>query len=182
MPNDRLRNIAKMRTVNDGTRTLTESVIMPALIDVLRDWSTAGAGGVLIGDVALSFHARPRAASDLTFLVLQENAIPTSFDGFERTGAHTFRHLTTGIEVRVATPSPARAPLEIAEIVTATSVLSDGIFIASASGLVALLLFCPGLQAMADIVTLVATGRVDLSGYPFPADKLAAFATLTTGE
>ena len=63
-----LRDLSKMRSINDGTRTLFESVMMPNIITALRDWGKVQAGGVLIGALALSYYARPRMTQDVDFL------------------------------------------------------------------------------------------------------------------
>ncbi len=89
-----------------------------------------------------------------------------------------FRHRPTRIEVRAFTPDRARAPLATAEKVVATATMSDGIAVASPSGLVALRLFRLSLQAKADIVALIKTGRVELNGFSLPEDKLAEYAEL----
>jgi hypothetical protein len=60
-----------MQTINDGTRTLIESIMMPELIAALRDWAKSGSGGVLIGGLGLSYHARPRFTQDIDFLFLE---------------------------------------------------------------------------------------------------------------
>ena len=60
MPAGLLRDMSKMRTMNDGTRTLSESIMLPEVGDAIRDWVRSRGGGVLIGDAALCYHARPR--------------------------------------------------------------------------------------------------------------------------
>jgi hypothetical protein len=79
------------------------------------------------------------------------------------------------VAVHVVTPTSIRVPLEIAQEVARTAIQSDGVLVASESGLVALKLFQRSRQDEADILALVKTGRVDLSRFPLSAEKLLAF-------
>jgi hypothetical protein len=56
--------------------------------------------------------------------------------------------------------------------------MSDGVRVASESGLVVIKLFRLSRQDEADIVALIKTDRVDVSGFPLPAEKMAAFRML----
>ncbi len=179
MPAGLLRDMSKMRTVNDGMRTLSESIMVPAVGLSLRAWVEGQGGGVLIGDATLGYHARPRHTEDIYVLFLREDAVPASVVGFERIGASVVRHRRTRIEVRVVTPELARTPFATAERVVATAAVSDGMPVASPSGLVALkLLGPPNMQARAGMVALIKTGRVELDGFYLPEDKLATHSEL----
>ncbi|MGC2415660.1 MAG: hypothetical protein WA459_23550 [Stellaceae bacterium] len=57
-------------------------------------------------------------------------------------------------------------------------IVSDGVSVASETGLVALKLFPRSRQDEADIVALIKTGRVDLSGFPLTAEIMPAFREL----
>ena len=137
--------------------------MMPEVISALTDWSTAGAGGVLIGTAALSFHVRPRMAQELEFLVLDDAAIPGAVLGFDRIGPMLLRHCATGVEVNVVTPVAISVPIEVAEEVARAAIVSDGVQVASESAIVMLKLFRQSRQDEADIIALIKTGRVDLS-------------------
>jgi hypothetical protein len=80
--------------------------------------------------------------------------------------------------VDIFTPSSISIPREVADHVIRTAALSDNIRVASASGLVALKLFRSNMTDRADIVDLIKTGRVDLSGWPLSSEMLAAFDSL----
>ena len=178
MPAGRPRDMSKMRAMNDGTRTLSESIMLPLVSTALRDWVRGRGGGVLIGDAALGYHARPRHTEEIEVLFLHEDALRSSVEGFDKIGAFVFRHCRTRVEVRAVTPELAQAPFATAERVVAAATVSAGMAVTSPSGLVALTLFRPGLQAMADIVALIRTGRVELDGFFLPEDRLAAYAEL----
>ncbi len=176
----KIRNAGKMNIVNDAahSRSLFESIMMPELISVLRDWTEAAGGGVLIGTAALSFHVRPRISHDIDFLFINDNDIPTAIPGYCRISPLRFRYNRTGVEVSVVTPDAIHVPLEVAEEVARTAMASDGVQVASESGLVALQLFRSSRQDEADIVALLKTGRVDLSSFPLSSALLSPFQEL----
>ncbi len=86
-----------------------------------------------------------------------------------------FRHDRTGVEVNVASPDAINVPREVAEEVARTAIVSDGVQVAPESGLVALRLFRKSYYDQGDIVALIKTGRVDLSGFPAAPEKMASF-------
>jgi hypothetical protein len=175
----RLRKLTKMQTVNNGTRSLFESVMMPEIILALRDWGRSTSVGVLIGALGLSFHCKPRFTQDIDFLVQEFPDIPDKIRGFTRTAPHSLQHDLTQVEVNILSPSSGCVPKEIAEQVFLRAILSNGIRVASASGLVALKLFgLRRVQDQADAVALIKTGGVDLSGWPISPEKLAEFEGL----
>jgi len=174
------RNVGAMNRINDAahSRSLTDSIMMPQVISAVRDWTKADAGGVLIGGAALSFHVRPRMTQDLNFLVIDEAEMPRQAPGFTHIGPILFRHRETGVEVHVATSTAIGVPSQVAEEVAQTAMLSDGVRVASESGLVAMKLFRRSRQDEADIVALIKTGRVDLTRFPLTPDKMSAFREL----
>ena len=172
-----MRKLTKMRDINRGDRSLIESVMMPEVIVALRDWAKSTASGVLIGALGLSYHCKPRFTQDIDFLFLEPSDVPNAVGGFSRIGSG-FQHNPTGIAVDIFTPSSIKIPREIAEAVIETAALSDNIRVASASGLVALKLFRSSMRDKADIVALIKTGHVDLSGWPLSPEMLAAFEAL----
>ena len=172
-----MRNLAKMRDINLGDRSLIESVMMPEVIAALRDWAKSTASGVLIGALGLSYHCKPRYTQDIDFLFTETSDVPVAFNGFSRVG-RGFQHNRTHIAVDIFTPSSIGIPREVANQVIRTAALSDNIRVASASGLVALKLFRSSMRDRADIVDLIKTGQVDLSGWPLSSEMLAAFDAL----
>jgi hypothetical protein len=113
----------------------------------------------------------------MDFLFLEPSDVPDGVDGFSRIGS-CFQHDRTRIAVDIFTPFSINIPRDVAEQVMGKVVLSDRIRVASASGLVALKLFRSSMQDKADIVALVKTGHVDLSGWPVSSEMLAAFEAL----
>jgi hypothetical protein len=182
----RLRKLTKMQAINDGKRSLIESAMSPEVIAALRDWvrstksaATGEAGGVVIGALGLSFHAKSRYTSDIDLLFLDPVDIPHAVRGFTRTATGEFRHDRTQVEVHVAIPLSVGVPNEIAEHVIHTANRSNGIRVATASGLVMLKLFnLRRVQDEADVVALIKTGQVDLSGWRLPPERVSAYEGL----
>jgi len=174
------RNVGKMNSINDAahSRSLFKSIMMPELTSALRNWMETGGSGVLIGAAALSFHVRPRMTQDVDFLFLDGAAIPDAVSGFNRISPMLLRHDGTGVEVNVVTQAAIHVPLEVAEEVARTAIMSDRVRVASESGLVVLKLFRLSRQDEADIVALVKTGRVDLSSFRLAPEKMSAFCDL----
>jgi len=173
-----LRDISKMRTINDGTRTLFESVMMPEIVIALRDWSQARADGVLIGALGLSYYARPRMTQDVDFLFLHDGDVPVSVPGFTWIGDHAFQHDGTQVKIDVITTKVAHIPPKIIQQVIDSAVESDGVKIASASGLIALKLHRLSMQDKADIIALIKTGTVNVDGFALPPETLRALEVL----
>src|SRR5207248_51611 len=96
-----------------------------------------GTGGVLIAVTAPSFHVRPQMAQELDFLFLDATEIPGTVPGYTRINPMRFRHDRTGLEVNVVTTAAIHVPLEVAEEVARTAIMSDAVRVASESGLVA---------------------------------------------
>jgi hypothetical protein len=76
-----------------------------------------------------------------------------------------FRDIRTGVEVNVVTPAAIHVPVEVAEEVARTTMLSDDVQVASEAGLVALKLVRLSYQDQAHIVAIIKTGGIDLSGF-----------------
>jgi len=182
----RLRKLTKMQTINNGTRSLIESIMSPEVIAALRDWvrstrsaATGEAAGVVIGGLGLSYHCKPSYTQDVYLLFLGAAHVPNHVRGFTRTSTGKFRHDRTQVEVHVAIPLSIGVPDEIAEHVIITATFSNGIRVATASGLVVLKLFgARRLQDDADAAALIKTGHVDLSGWPLPPEKISAYEGL----
>ena len=80
-----LRNIRKMQTGNDGSRTLYESVMVPEVISAMQEWSkNSPQNYVIIGGVALSFHVKPRQTEDMDVLYKNKSDFPQVVNGFRK--------------------------------------------------------------------------------------------------
>jgi hypothetical protein len=127
--------------------------------------------------LGLSYHCKLRYTQDIDFLFLEPSDVPDAVGGFSRIGSG-FQHDRTHIAVDIFTPSSINIPRDVAEQVMRTVALSDNIRVASASGLVVLKLFRSSMRDRADIVALLKTGHVDLSGWPLPPEMLPSFEAL----
>lgn len=171
--------VEKRKTVNNGTRTLFESAMVPELVSALKDWrNAANANCVLIGGLGLSYYIRPRVTQDIDFLFFSDADIPAAITGFKRTWRHAFQHNATHVEIELVTPELVNVPKDVIQQVFDTAVASNGIKVASASGLVAMKLFRLSLQDRADIVALIKSGHVDMTGFNLPRDKQNSFDEL----
>lgn len=169
----KLRDLSKMLVPNDGTRTLMESIMIPEIAHSLEAIRDAGANGVLIGGAALSHWVKPRMTQDLDLLFLSDQDIPEEIHGFKKTRGHSFQNMKTHVEVEVLSPEFLRIDPELVKAVIQTAITSDGIKVASPSGLVALKLYRFSFQDQADIVALLQTDQVNLSPFEGHLSELA---------
>lgn len=171
-----LRDLLKMNSINDGTRSLTESIVIPEVAQALKDWSVAtNTNSVLIGGLATSFYAKPRSTTDIDLLFMSVSDIPSVIEGFKKIRNNAFHHKRTHVEVELITPSSINVPQEIAIKVLKTSVLINGVRVASPSGIVVLKLHRLKRYDSGDIVALIETGKVDLTGWRLTNVQLDAF-------
>lgn len=172
-----LRDMIKMYSNNDGTRTLFESIAMTEVEQALKDWNINFKGNyVLIGGVAVSYHAKPRVTMDIDVLFLSKDDIPVEVPGFKRIGLDVFRHNGPHVEVKAITlEHMVTLPVVIANKVFKTAIESNGIKIASPSALVVLKLHRMGRYDEGDIWALIETGEVDLTDWPLTPDKLEIY-------
>lgn len=169
----KLRDIFKMNSSNDGTRSLLESVAVPEVGQALKDWiKNSKSAGVLIGGLALSFYIKPRTTMDVDYLFLSKDDIPTNVPGFKRTRPGAFQHNRTHVEIEVVDYTSINIPISIAEIVTATAANHGETKVASPSGIVALKLFRANMRDKADIWELAQTCAIDLTPFHLSQDKI----------
>lgn len=159
-----------------------ESILYPEVVAALEQLRENGwpPNGVLIGGIALSFHVKPRTTQDIDLFFLTPDSIPTAMEGFRRHRSNAFEHLQTGVEVEVVSPATINIDLGLARAVFETAVVTNGIRVASPSGLVALKLQRRHAIDEADIVQLIQTGLTDLTAFPLTDGQLAAYARLQT--
>jgi hypothetical protein len=151
----------------DGTRSLFESVAIPEVAHALKDWNkSSGGAGLVIGGCATSYHARPRATTDLDVLYLSDKDIPDHVEGFKRTRPGAFQHNHTHVEVEVIHPKSINTDPDIVKAAHDDAHVIDGVKVASPSGIVALKLGRLKHHDIGDIVSMHHTGKVDLSKYP----------------
>lgn len=165
----KLRVIAEAMYRNNDqelSRSLLESVVVPEITQAIGDWiNAADIPGVLIGGLALSFYVKPRATMDIDIVYASDADIPENIRGFKRTRSHSFQHNRTHVEVEVLSPEFLGVPAGLVKQVIATAETSNGMRIASKSGLVALKLQRGKRQDQADIEQLIQSGGVDLAPF-----------------
>jgi hypothetical protein len=169
-----------MKTINDGTRTLFESVLVPEIIVALEDFKKTEHHDnfVIIGGIALSYYVKPRNTQDIDVLILSDVMIPDTIPGFKKNRAHAFENQKTGVELEIVTPEYVGMPINVVKHIIDTSVVKDDLRIASPSGLVASKLFRLSAQDVADIIALINSCEIDLSGFGLPQDKLEKYIGL----
>lgn len=147
-------------------RTLFESTVVPEIVSAIQDWiAETNSPGVLIGGLALSFYGKPRHTMDVDMIYVTDQQIPQTVNGFKRIRDHSFQHNKTHVEIEVLSASFLGIPTSLVQYVIQTAEESDGVKIASKSGLVALKLQRCELQDQADIEQLIKIGGINLKPY-----------------
>lgn len=155
---------------NDFSRPLLESIVAPEVQSALKKWiKNAKDSGVLIGGLALSFHGKPRQTMDVDVAYVTPNEIPGNVPGFKRIRQHSYMDLDTHVEIEVLDPQFMKVPPNLVKKVRDTAIISNGMKVASKSGVVAIKLGRAerenNLQDQADIQHLIKTGNVDVSEF-----------------
>ena len=173
----KMRDLHSSNSLNDGTRMLIESILVPEVAAAFKDWCkvTVDAKCVLIGGVALSHYVKPRSTTDADLLFMSQAEIPDALEGFKRHRPGAFLHKKTHVEIEVLTPASINIPENVAQAIYANARIENGVRIASPAGLVASKLKRFKLQDQADIEALCELGPIDLSPYPIPKDWLEKF-------
>jgi len=171
-----LRNLGKMNHVNDGTRSLFESILPVEVIDALHDWiENNDTKCVLIGGLALSYYIKPRYTSDVDVLFLSKNDIPNEVYKFKHHRPSAYQHNKTHVEVEAVTPELINTTIDTIQAVFDTAKDVDGIKVASPSALIALKLGRFSRQDQADIEGLtqfVGYNNVDLEPFKLSQELL----------
>lgn len=172
-----LRDLIKMNTPNDGTRTLYESVAVPEVLAALKDWKAGTNGaGVLIGGLAISYYARSRQTMDVDIMFLDAADIPDQVEGFKRTRKGAFQHNKTHVEIEVLSPESINLPRQLAVKVVVTAIDTDGMKVASPSAIVALKLHRMKRYDEGDIAAMLETGKVDVADWGLTPEQLQTLA------
>jgi len=172
-----MRNLLKLRTINDGTRTINESIAVPEVQNAfdLYTKNDINDNRVLIGGCAVSYYGKPRATMDVDFLYRSKADIPLEVSGFRRYRSGAYEDKKNNVEVEVIAPENINLEQAIVDKVFETSVIRDGVKIASVTGLIALKLQRLGRYDSGDIATLVETGLAELDD-TWPITGLQRFA------
>lgn len=128
-----------LRSTVSKTNSLFEGIVQDEVIRALSDWKmNNNSNCVLIGGLALSHYVEPRPTTDVDVLFLTKDDIPTFVNGFKRNRGSAFLHLVTHVEVELITAALISTDQHIIDMVFQTANVTDGIKIASPSGLIAL--------------------------------------------
>ena len=151
-----MRNVHKFKWLNDGLRTLNESIIYPEVEQALKDWkNNCKADSVLIGGLAYSYYCKPRSTQDVDLLFLSFDEIPSNVEGFKRTRDHAFLHKDTHVEVEVLDPEFLKLDKRLVQLIFDEAWTNDKIKIASPKGIICLKLNRYSLKDQSDIDDLL---------------------------
>ena len=131
---------------------------------------------VLIGALATNFYAKPRYSTQAKFLIAD---LPVALpDLFEWQGGGIAVHVPSGARLEFMTPSMMNLPTDLAAKIFATAMLRDGLLVASREAIVALNLFKSDNprshhECLADVISVLCHGDVNLDGWPLDEGHLA---------
>jgi hypothetical protein len=157
-----LRNLSYASLDSRGQHSIFKVVLSNEVEAALRDWPIFK-DAVLIGGLAVSFYTRPRVTTDADFLFISESSLPDFAEDFKKVRPHAFRHNRTHVEIEVLTPSFLSMPDSRAKQILRTSVLSEGIRVASAEGVVCSKLLRWSRRDQADISEIMNAVSGDLT-------------------
>lgn len=178
-------NRRKSKWINNGWRSLLESIIPNEVIQALRDWKDnyPKDNYVMIGGLALSYYNRPRYTENVDLIFLSDEEIPNSVYKFRRNRKHSFEHIKTGVEIETLSPIVINKDEEFFKYVFEDSIESDGIKIASPVSLIALKLSRFSDSDKSDIIFLykycIENGiNIDLDKYKLSDVELKKYEDL----
>lgn len=179
-----LRVLSNASKPNDGSRSLYDSILVPEVEHALKVWTKSQPDSkvVLIGGIAFSYYAKPRATTDVDLLFLSEDDIPVTVSGMKRISNLGFREDKTHVEVDACGPRVlSKVPSSILKKVFHTSRgLPDAkIRIATPEGLIALKLYTNRLKDEADIIELLKACSVSMKGWPISGKERTKLLALT---
>lgn len=177
----RLRDMLPMRAaVKSIEHVAISSEVQHALVKWIKN--NRDTSGVLIGGLAMSFYAKPRYTEAVDLLFLDSSDVPGEVAGFKHHRPGAFEDKDTNVEVECTTPrSFSEVPLSILRRVVQTSIMHDGLKVASHEGLIALKLFsADGIsnnirrkhKDLADITQLLAYKPTTMEAWSLPGRQL----------
>jgi|GEM_PF-6754781 hypothetical protein len=113
--------------------------------------------GLLVGDLAMNFHAKYRDADELEILYPEPSSIPGGVDGFTRHHKGVFQENGSKLEVWTHTPKSLHLPDAVAKIIRKSGYnVHEGLMVASLECMIVLKLYASDNrrfenQALADI-------------------------------
>lgn len=161
------RDLRKTRSPNDGTRTVAQSILSPEVLLALTDWAAQmDHAPLVIGGVALSFHARPRFTSDVDVLVMDIASIPAFVLGFSHPSKHRFVHKQTHVDIEIVTPQLVNVSPQLFQAVERTALTIGKVRVPTVDGLIALKICKFSRQDIADIEQLLKLKPFNASDWP----------------
>lgn len=130
-----------------------------------KDWinRTKDINQVLIGGMAMvNYGIEDRTTTDIDFIFLTQDDIPSDVQGFKKTRNSAFQHNRTHVEIEVLTPRFLDLNQEFVELVFETSYDKGNFKIASPSAIVALKLGRFNERDIKDIKNLILNFEVDI--------------------
>ena len=179
--------VPSLRLANDfnqGDRTLAESTLHRHLFQGLQ-WFVKGNNPeryVLIGELAVSFYAKPPYTAEAELLFAAEADCPLRVTGFTRVGERAIQYDESKIVVAVFSPESLALDGERVRKIfataatVATSATHAGLFIASPEGLIALKWQPPSYSPLAGIAALLTRRTIELSAWQLSAGEMATLA------
>ena len=178
-------NRRKSKWINNGFRTLMESIIPNEVILALRDWKDNYNSNnyVMIGGLAMSYYNRPRYTEDVDLIFLSDDEIPNSVFKFRKNRRHSFEHIKTGVEIETLSPEYINKDKDFFKVIFDNCIETDGIKIASPVSLIALKLGRFNNMDQTDIQFLYKYCiehdiEIDLSKYKLSETELSNFEKL----
>jgi hypothetical protein len=160
-----MKVLRNMRFARAAVSSIEDAALIPevglALVRWVQNKVHNKVPGVLIGGLAMSFYAPPRATQDVDLLFLSNADIPKEVPGFKQKRRGAFEENETQVEVETVTPVSVHIPQTCVEQVFRTAWVAPlGLRIASREGLIALKLYGAdnpkrALQDKADIQRLL---------------------------
>lgn len=179
--------IRDMRVYASKVTSLDHVALIPEVQRALKDWVKLQLGdksGVLIGGLAMSFYATPRYTEDVDLLFLHQKDVPTVVSGFKAHRKGALENKTTGVEIETVWPASIKIPQDIANKVYSTSVIHDGLRVASLEALIVLKLLASldpkrKLRDLGDVSILVEIHpKVDLKGWNISKELLSELESI----
>lgn len=117
-----------------------QAVISPLVAQTLQKWvaATRNGGGVLIGDIALAFYARPRFVNHIETFYLDHASVPKSVSGFLRRSSSELVDKQTKTVLRTIVAAEIGLRADLATRVYDSTVSKGGMVVTSLHGLIAL--------------------------------------------
>lgn len=163
-------SIRYVRTAQRPALELRHVALVHTVQKALDNWRTSRTfgrsksiqdRGLLVGNLAMSFYAKPRFADRVEILYPEASSIPGGVDGFTRHHKGVFQEDISKTEVWTLTPKSLHIPQEVIKrIFYSEAVVHDGLMVASLESMIILKLYASDnrrleYQALGDIARML---------------------------